>query len=431
MSNNLAVFNKAGDLQKFLESGKSAVAMALPKHLNPDRMLRLALTSFQTTAKLRECTGVSILSSLVVASQIGLEPGVAGQGYLIPYGNTCTFVPGWQGLVSLLNNSGRATAWTGSVFDGDLWDFQLGSAPRCVHVPGPNYGDPEKLIWVYACGKVNGSEQPVVEAWPIARVWKHRDRFNKVGSRHYSFQHPEMYARKVVLLQVLKYMPRSVELQDAIVAANAHERGATSRVEDGVVVEVETEVSTPSQPRVAEPPKGTRTLPEAPVDPETAADPEPSEEPKAATNRIYKFKTPAEKATPLQGVVNLCKASGVKEDDLLTYLKANGACSDAATDIGELTDTELQHVISNWESVLAGMEPSAPVPDGRASVEPTAKSILGACVRLDLDQKDVVKWAKANKWCDAKAQWLSELNPSALTKIAANIEASVNEISPQ
>lgn len=242
MSNTqLDIIKKPADLTAYLQRSKSAVEMALPKHLNADRMLRLAVTCFSTTPKLRDCTAQSILASIVVASQIGLEPGVAGQGYLIPYGNNCTFVPGWQGLVGLLNNSGRATAWTGAVFEGDLWDFQLGSAPKCVHIPGPNFGDSEKIEWVYACGKVNGSEQPVVEAWPIARVWKHRDRFNKVGQRHYSYAHPEMYARKVVLLQVLKYMPRSIELQNAIVAADAAETGNISKVDGGVVVEVEAE----------------------------------------------------------------------------------------------------------------------------------------------------------------------------------------------
>ncbi len=241
----LAVYSKPGDLMAYLERGKSAVAMALPKHLSPDRMLRLALTCFSTTPALRQCTGQSILSSIVVASQIGLEPGVAGQGYLIPYKNTCTFVPGWQGLVGLLNNSGRATAWTGAVFEGDVFDFQLGSSPRCAHVPGPNFGDPDKMTWVYACGKVNGSEQPVVEAWPMSRVWKHRDKFNKVGARHYSFQHPEMYARKVVLLQVLKYMPRSIELSNALVAANAAETNGLVKVEGGVVIELPEEQEIP------------------------------------------------------------------------------------------------------------------------------------------------------------------------------------------
>ena len=235
----LEIYQNPGDLTKYLERGKAAVANALPKHLNPDRMLRLAVTAFSTTPALRKCTGQSILGSIVVASQIGLEPGVAGQGYLIPYGSTCTFVPGWQGLVGLLNNSGRATAWTGSVFEGDTWDFHLGSAPKCVHIPGPNYGDATKLIWVYAVGKVNGSEAPVIEAWPIARVWKHRDKFNKVGTRHYSYNHPEMYARKVVLLQVLKYMPRSIELNNAIIASDAAEMNRTTRVEDGIVIDIE------------------------------------------------------------------------------------------------------------------------------------------------------------------------------------------------
>jgi recombination protein RecT len=235
------LIQKPGDLLKYLEKGKSAIAMALPKHLSPERMMRLALTSFSTTPALRKCSPQSILSSIVVAAQIGLEPGIAGQGYLIPYKDTCTFVPGWQGLVGLLNNSGRATAWTGAVFEGDEFDFQLGSSPKCYHVPGENYGNPDAMVWVYACGKVNGSEQPVIEAWPMKRVWYHRDRFNKVGEKHYSFTHPEMYARKVVLLQVLKYMPRSIELNNAIAASDAAEMGRATTVDGGIVVEVDAE----------------------------------------------------------------------------------------------------------------------------------------------------------------------------------------------
>ncbi len=239
--NGQALAVTPADMKKYLDRGKGQIALALPAHLNPDRMMRLALTCFSTTPALRKCTPNSILASVVVAAQVGLEPGIGGQGYLIPYKDTCTFVPGWQGLVGLLNNTGRATAWTGAVFDGDVFEFQLGSAPRCYHVPGPNYGDPDKMTWVYACGKVNGSEQPIVEAWPMARVWRHRDRFNKVGGRHYSFEHPEMYARKVVLLQVLKYLPRSIELNNAMAAADASEMGRATRVEDGVVIEVSAE----------------------------------------------------------------------------------------------------------------------------------------------------------------------------------------------
>lgn len=241
----LVIYNNPSDLKKYLDTAKGVIGAALPKHLNADRMLRLALTAFSTTPKLRECTAESILASIVIASQVGLEPGVRGQGYLIPYFDNrkrvsiCTFVPGWQGLVGLLNNSGRATAWTGAVFQGDEFDFQLGSHPRCIHTPGDQAGDPSKLTHVYACGQVNGSQLPVIECWTMPRVWAHRDKFNKVGEQHYSYRHPEMYARKVVLLQVLKYMPASVELSNAMTAADASEMNRTARVEQGIVIDVD------------------------------------------------------------------------------------------------------------------------------------------------------------------------------------------------
>jgi phage RecT family recombinase len=103
------VISSPKDLMAYLTKAKSAIEMALPNHLKPDRMLRIALTCFSTNPDLRKCTAQSILASIVVASQLGLEPGVTGQAYLIPYKTTCTLIPGWQGLVGLLNNSGRAT----------------------------------------------------------------------------------------------------------------------------------------------------------------------------------------------------------------------------------------------------------------------------------------------------------------------------------
>lgn len=267
MSNQALIVSNPKELLTYLSASESAIKMALPKHLDSQRMLRLALTCFSTNEELRKCSAKSILSSLIVASQLGLEPGIAGQGYLIPYKGVCTFVPGWQGLVGLLNNSGRATAWTGAVYEGDTWEFELGSHPQCKHLPGLNYGNPEKLTWVYACGKVNGSEQPVVEAWPMRRIVYHRDTFNKVGERHYSFKNMEMYARKVVLLQVLKYMPRSIELNNAIVAADASEMGRATTVEAGIVIEAEptdipAELPPPAPPAPVERPlRGPRLAP--------------------------------------------------------------------------------------------------------------------------------------------------------------------------
>lgn len=225
---------------KILDRMKPQMALALPKHMSADRMARLALTAFSTNRDLQSCSTDSILSSLMTATQLGLEPGIGGQGYLIPYKKTCTFVPGWRGLVDLVSRSGRATVWTGAVFMGDKFDYQLGDEPYCRHKPGDSEG---QFTHVYAIGRVRDAEMPVIEVWTRNKVRKHLDQYNKVGGRHYALASEnnfEMYARKVALLQVLKYMPSSIELANAIEVSNAAEAG------QGAVIEGDFVTITPS-----------------------------------------------------------------------------------------------------------------------------------------------------------------------------------------
>jgi recombination protein RecT len=216
---------KMASFPSMLEQYKPEIAKALPKHLNADRMARIALTAFRRNPKLGECNPRSIFAAIIQASQLGLEPDTLGRSFLIPYKQECQFVPGWKGLMDLMNRSGAATAWTGAVFEGDEFEYALGDSPFLRHKPGDEF-DPEYITHVYAIGRVVGATWPVVEVWTKKRVVKHRDRFNKVGRMHYSFQHFEMYARKVVLLQVLKYLPASFELSAAVALNDAAETGS-------------------------------------------------------------------------------------------------------------------------------------------------------------------------------------------------------------
>lgn len=232
-----AVKEKPKDFPAMLQVWLPEIKRALPKHLNADRMSRIALTAFRRTPKLAECDPRSVFAAVIQASQLGLEPDTLGRSYLVPYARRvkgpqgwtstmeCQFIPGWKGLMDLMNRSALASAWTGAVFDGDEFDYRLGDSPFVNHVP---HGEdsPERMAHVYAVGRPKGAEWPVVEVWPIAKVRKHRDRYNKVGDKHYSYENWEMYARKVVLLQVLKYLPCSAELAAAIALNDAAEIGA-------------------------------------------------------------------------------------------------------------------------------------------------------------------------------------------------------------
>lgn len=207
-----------------LEQHKAEIYKALPRHINGDRMARIALTAFRRNPKLGECDPRSVFAAVIQAAQLGLEPDTLGRSYLIPYGKECNFVPGWKGLVDLVNRSGQASVWTGCVFDGDIFEYALGDRPYVKHVP-MDEDDPLKITHVYAVGRVKNAEWPVIEVWRISKVKRHRDRYNKVGKRHYSFENWEMYARKVPLLQVLKYMPLSPELATAVALSDAAEVG--------------------------------------------------------------------------------------------------------------------------------------------------------------------------------------------------------------
>jgi len=79
---------------------------------------------------------------------------------------------------------------------------------------------------------------PVIEVWTRGKVQKHLTQYNKVGGRHYAMTNEsnfEMYARKVALLQVLKYMPSSIELANAITVSHAAESGQHAVIEGDFV----------------------------------------------------------------------------------------------------------------------------------------------------------------------------------------------------
>ena len=201
-----------------LDIMKPQLQRVLSRSINPDRLIRIALTQLRVNPKLGECEAQSILASVMLAAQLNLEFGVFGQCYMVPYKGIATFVTGWQGWTELVSRSGRAAAWTGAVREGDEFDASLGSKPFVHHRPDFNGDEDRPLQYTYAVGKQTGAEHPIVEVWGKQRVDKHLKRYNRVGGMHYALKDGhnfEMYARKIPLLQVVKYLPKSVEMQAA------------------------------------------------------------------------------------------------------------------------------------------------------------------------------------------------------------------------
>lgn len=229
-----------------LKQFQGEIERALPKHMNADRMARIALTEWRKNPQLGNCKPESVFAAVIMLSQLGLEPGVLGQSYLIPYGKECQAIPGWKGLVDLVSRTGRATIMPRSVYAGDIFDYEYGTAPFIKHKVLAEPEHRADFTHVYAIGKVRGAEESLFDVWTHNRVVRHRDRFNKVGDKHYSFQHFEQYGKKVVLLQVIKYLPASPELQTALDLEFAADQGS-QRLDIGDVIDG-TWTSVPTEP---------------------------------------------------------------------------------------------------------------------------------------------------------------------------------------
>lgn len=225
-----------------LDQKKDLLGAGIPGHMLVEREIRSATIMLANSKELQQSTPASFYTAVSIAINSGIGLG-RGMGYLVAYrdnranAHICQYVPGWRGLVDLVSRTGRASVWTGVVHKGDEFDYALGDAPFLKHKPGDSE-EFKDITHYYSVGRVKGSDYPVIEVWSANRVAKHLAKYNKVGSRHYALKddnNMEHYGRKVVLLQVIKYLPQSQEIANALAAEAAHEAGKQTIIDGNMV----------------------------------------------------------------------------------------------------------------------------------------------------------------------------------------------------
>ncbi len=224
----------------FLEKQKTQLAAALPKHVSPDRMIRLATTEFAKNQLLQKCTPVSIFGAIIQSSQLGLEIGVLGQAYLVPYKNNKTnsyeaqFIPGYKGLIALARRSGEVTSIeTHIVYENDEFELNLGIDSQVKHVP---YLDGERgasrLVYGVAKFKDGGYH---FEWMSIADVNKIRARSKARDNGPWVTDYEQM-VRKTLIRRMSNYLPMSIELQNAIQISDAADEGKRASLDGDFVI---------------------------------------------------------------------------------------------------------------------------------------------------------------------------------------------------
>lgn len=241
------VAEKPKDLAHLMSSAavQAQIKAALPRHMTPERMARIATTEMRKIPKLAECNPMSFLGAVIQCSQLGLEPGGSlGHVYLIPFGKEVQVIVGYRGMIDLARRSGQIISIDArAVYEGDQFECCLGLDARLNHTPdwnNPNRADPAKLRFVYSVAKLKdgGIQFDVMSKVEVDAI---RKRSKSSGSGPWVTDYAAM-ALKTVVRRLFKYLPVSIELQHAVGIDEMADAGISqqnSAVLDGQFTEVD------------------------------------------------------------------------------------------------------------------------------------------------------------------------------------------------
>lgn len=195
------------------------------------------------------------MGSLMVAAQLGLEPGSAmGHCYLIPFKGKVQFILGYRGMIELARRSGQIVSINAhAVYENDTFSYELGIDEMVVHKPQLN-GDRGQLVAVYAIAKLvgGGYQLGVMSKTDVENI---RLKSNNPTSTPWRDHYDEM-AKKTVIRRLYKYLPISVEMARSNELEHAIEtdkfdasRVLEGELEDGLIFDEETgEIESPMPP---------------------------------------------------------------------------------------------------------------------------------------------------------------------------------------
>lgn len=229
--------SKADGLATLLKGLLPEIRRALPKHVDPDRMLRIATTALRTTPDLALCTPASFVGCVMQAAQLGLEPNTPlGHAWLIPRKSKklesgqreCTMIIGYQGQIELSRRSDKVgPIYAYAVREGDYFDYGLGTEPFIKHKPSD---DPEReskpITHAYAVARGRDTrDESQFEVLTKAQIEARRQRGAAADDGPWITDYEAM-CKKTAARALWKWLPKSAEMARAEALDDAAERGA-------------------------------------------------------------------------------------------------------------------------------------------------------------------------------------------------------------
>ena len=239
-----------------LEKNKKALAQAATKHLDVERLMKLALGEIRKTPDLALCEPATVVASVMQAAQLGLEiGGPLGRCYLVPFNNRkterkeCQLIIGYKGMIELALRSGMVETVEGyPVFEGDRFEYSLGLNRKLEHEPTGENESAEALTHAYAIVRFKGGG---VLFMVLTRAAIETVRRNAAGGKNAIWD--KYFAEMVVktaIRRIFKFTPASPEIARAVAIDELADAGVSTL--DAIDVELVGD----QRPEEKTPPKG-------------------------------------------------------------------------------------------------------------------------------------------------------------------------------
>lgn len=210
-------------VKALIANNVKAIKSVLPKHLTPERAMRVAYTSLVKNPMLARCTQISLMNSIVEASILGLEVGgPLSHAALIPFKNNktnayeTTLVIEYPGLIMLANNTGNVKSITAhAVFEKDDFKYNYGLNPDLHHIPCED-SNPGEIVNAYAIIQyLNGGYDFEVIGQKTASEAKGRSaaKFKKDSPWNKKEDLPAMW-KKTAIRRLMNRVPKSAEIRN-------------------------------------------------------------------------------------------------------------------------------------------------------------------------------------------------------------------------
>lgn len=126
---------RLNNIKSLFEKSKGSIAAVLPKHLTPERLIKIATSAASRTPDLLDCTPESLLLSVVQAGTLGLEPNTPlHHCSLVAVKNNknnrmeANLWIEYRGFCQLAYQSGLVSdIYAETVYENDEFDFEYGT----------------------------------------------------------------------------------------------------------------------------------------------------------------------------------------------------------------------------------------------------------------------------------------------------------------